>query len=137
MRGTCSKQPCPYPHVRENPIAVVCKGFSTLGYCESGVACPLRHVFECSEYSSKGSCSNTGCRLPHVDRAGQLRQQAAKTNTNVSPATVDLSGSSDIELHSLPNVNETDAGGVDEHAKAGASNESPHSRWEQQDYVHL
>ena len=31
---------------------------------------------ECADWSNKGICSNQKCRLPHVDRAGQIRKLA-------------------------------------------------------------
>lgn len=74
VRGGCTKENCPYPHIRINPAAPVCRAFTTFGYCSKGVECKDKHVFECPDYA-EGKCSNLKCRLPHVDRAGQLRQQ--------------------------------------------------------------
>ena len=75
QRGKCTKADCRYAHVRVNPSVPVCRDFSVLGYCGRGSACPERHVFECPDYSATGKCSNSLCRLPHIDRASQLRQQ--------------------------------------------------------------
>ena len=33
---------------------------------------------ECPDYSNAGACRNAKCRLPHVDRAGELRKAAAR-----------------------------------------------------------
>ena len=76
VRGACTKENCPYPHIRANPAATVCRAFTTLGYCSKGVQCKEKHVFECPDYA-EGKCHNPKCRLPHVDRAGQLRQHNA------------------------------------------------------------
>jgi hypothetical protein len=83
LRGNCTNTKCRYAHVTANPHAPICTSFATLGYCEEGADCPNRHEYECPEYASKGSCSTAHCRLPHIDRAGQLRQrkQAAEAST--------------------------------------------------------
>lgn len=59
---------CPYAHVHVSPNAKVCKDFVTLGWCERGLHCKERHVWECPEFSEKGTCSNKACKLPHVIR---------------------------------------------------------------------
>lgn len=76
VRGGCNKdnEQCPYPHVRTNPAAPLCRAFTTFGYCSKGIECKDKHAFECPDYA-EGKCSAVKCRLPHVDRAGQLRQQ--------------------------------------------------------------
>lgn len=35
-----------------------------------------RHIFECPDYANSGICNNKQCRLPHVDRAGQIRKNS-------------------------------------------------------------
>ena len=77
QRGKCTKDDCRYAHVRVNPAAPVCRAFSTYGFCETGLLCQERHVFECPDYASSGKCPNKHCRLPHIDRAGALRQAAS------------------------------------------------------------
>jgi hypothetical protein len=81
VRGNCNNNECRYAHVKVSSSAPICPAFANLGYCEEGADCPNRHEFECPEYSSKGSCSNPRCRLPHIDRAGQLRQTSGSTNS--------------------------------------------------------
>jgi hypothetical protein len=39
--------------------------------------CEERHVHECPDYANTGVCGKKHCRLPHVDRAGQIRKNAA------------------------------------------------------------
>ncbi|KAF9894630.1 hypothetical protein FE257_006518 [Aspergillus nanangensis] len=51
--------------------------FATLGYCEKGEQCDERHVHECPDYANTGVCMKKRCRLPHVDRAGQIRKNIA------------------------------------------------------------
>ena len=57
----------------------MCKDFAVLGFCGKGADCTERHVHECPGYANTGVCHNKTCRLPHVDRAGQLRKRAADT----------------------------------------------------------
>ncbi|KAG2006449.1 hypothetical protein GB937_008737 [Aspergillus fischeri] len=51
--------------------------FANLGYCDKGAECEERHVHECPDYAATGVCNKKRCRLPHVDRAGQIRKNAA------------------------------------------------------------
>ncbi|KAL4943790.1 hypothetical protein BDV06DRAFT_188940 [Aspergillus oleicola] len=78
LRGRCSNPECRYAHVRVTPGAPVCRDFATLGYCEKGETCEERHVHECPDYANTGVCKKKHCRLPHVDRAGQIRKNAPK-----------------------------------------------------------
>ncbi|KAL7275133.1 hypothetical protein RUND412_001952 [Rhizina undulata] len=77
VRGNCSNLNCQYAHVRVNPAARICRDFATLGYCEKGAECVERHVHECPDYNEKGVCDNEKCKLPHIERAGRIRQAAA------------------------------------------------------------
>ncbi|KAJ0414421.1 hypothetical protein BJY00DRAFT_295184 [Aspergillus carlsbadensis] len=77
LRGRCANPECRYAHVRVTPGAPVCRNFATLGYCDKGETCEERHVHECPDYANTGVCGKKHCRLPHVDRAGQIRKNAA------------------------------------------------------------
>ena len=134
VRGSCSKDPCPYPHVRASPAAHICEAFSNLGYCDMGVACPDRHVFECPEYFQKGECSTVGCRLAHVDRAGRLRQRATFTGKDVSAESeIDVPVSAGISLD--VNKGDSNVGIADEEKSLELTNLGRADDWEQQDYV--
>lgn len=61
---------CMYSHVHVSPSAKVCKDFVLLGWCERGTECKERHVWECPDFSEKGTCKRKGCKLPHVIRKG-------------------------------------------------------------------
>ncbi|RLM00699.1 hypothetical protein CFD26_106490 [Aspergillus turcosus] len=50
---------------------------SLFRYCDKGAECEERHVHECPDYAATGVCNRKRCRLPHVDRAGQIRKNAA------------------------------------------------------------
>ncbi|KAF2754081.1 hypothetical protein EJ05DRAFT_469172 [Pseudovirgaria hyperparasitica] len=91
LRGNCTNEHCRYAHVRVNPVAPVCSDFAKIGYCEKGVDCAERHVHECPDYANKGLCRNKKCRLPHVDRAVQLRKAATETSV-----TADMETSPDL-----------------------------------------
>ncbi|RAL09786.1 CCCH zinc finger protein [Aspergillus homomorphus CBS 101889] len=82
LRGRCSNPECRYAHVRVTPGAPVCRDFAILGYCEKGAECDQRHVHECPDYANTGLCNKKSCRLPHVDRAGQIRKNAAATTNS-------------------------------------------------------
>jgi hypothetical protein len=92
-RGNCTNPTCRYAHVKIDPTANVCRDLAILGYCEKGADCTDRHIIECPDYANTGNCSNKKCRLPHVDRAGQLRKIAGVPNvpsqpTNGSPKSI-------------------------------------------------
>jgi len=75
-----------------NPHAPVCYAFATLGYCDKGAECEQRHEYECPEYSSKGTCPIKNCRLPHIVRAGQLRQRTNAPQAANVPQVPQASG---------------------------------------------
>lgn len=104
-RGNCTNRDCQYAHVTPEPGAAVCTAFGKYGYCGVGRACPDKHVYECPDYANTGHCPNSTCRLPHVERARQLRKQAGATNGNDSNDTSDIDdaqeGSDDMVAPSL------------------------------------
>lgn len=44
-----------------------------------------RHVYECPDYANTGTCNKRKCTLPHVDRAGQIRKNAANRAESPTP----------------------------------------------------
>lgn len=76
-RGNCSNDACRYAHIRVNPAAPVCRPFATLGYCPQGQDCPNKHVHECPDFDKNGTCTDSKCKLPHIERAGKMRAAAA------------------------------------------------------------
>ncbi|KAF1814051.1 hypothetical protein P152DRAFT_433761 [Eremomyces bilateralis CBS 781.70] len=100
LRGNCSNQNCPYSHVKPAPGAPVCRPFATIGYCEKGAECPERHVHECPDYANTGTCSNPRCRLPHPDRAGQIRKAAAAASSSNASTDTPRSSDSDDDVDS-------------------------------------
>jgi len=75
MKGNCANANCHYAHSKVPPSAPVCRAFGILGYCEEGLECHCRHVFECPDFSNTGTCKNKGCKLLHRERASVLRKR--------------------------------------------------------------
>ena len=139
LRGKCANATCRYAHIRVNPAAPVCKNFAILGYCVLGVNCPERHVHECPDYANTGICRKTKCRLPHVDRAGQIRKHTANvTGTATGPGEDD-----DSDLVSDDDDDEMDSDDVDSDGLGEDSmvigddtvSQSSHALSQQQDFV--
>ncbi|KAJ5591895.1 uncharacterized protein N7459_002264 [Penicillium hispanicum] len=105
LRGRCSNPECRYAHIRVTPGAPVCRDFATLGYCEKGSECEERHVHECPDYANSGVCHKKRCKLPHVDRAGQIRKAAAAAASKAELA--------DREDESDPSSEEEDYDAID------------------------
>jgi hypothetical protein len=87
--------------VKVSQNAPVCPSFAKLGYCEAGDQCSNRHVYECPDYAATGRCVNRGCRLDHIDRAGQLRQTATNTAQPTESTNVNSVGNANPVLDSL------------------------------------
>ena len=81
LRGVCTRDPCPYSHVRVAPDAPVCEDFVT-GFCPRGQACPRLHTIICPEFSATHRCTKgRRCRLKHQAKSRQVvsTSQAAPT----------------------------------------------------------
>ncbi|OGM50889.1 CCCH zinc finger protein [Aspergillus bombycis] len=113
LRGRCSNPECRYAHIRLTPGAPVCRDFANLGYCEKGANCDQRHVHECPDYANTGVCNKKRCRLPHVDRAGQIRKN---TGANKVDATNDddSDASSEDEEYDEIDSDDVDSDDLDE-----------------------
>ncbi|CZT45656.1 related to YTH1 Protein of the 3` processing complex [Rhynchosporium secalis] len=101
-RGNCSKDNCPYTHVRVSPSALVCRSFGIYGYCEKGASCTERHVNECPDFSNTGTCTTEGCKLLHRNKASVMRSNTDPTK-QMDPMIEDISsdeegiGSDDVD----------------------------------------
>ena len=133
LKGKCTNDPCRYTHVRVNPSAPVCKDFATLGYCSKGLACEHRHVHECPDYANTGICRNKKCRLPHVDRAGQLRKQAAQLNNRSGEDYNDIS--SDDATSETGDSDDVDSEGLEEEPILLNGNVGPSQISQNEDFV--
>ncbi|KAF2088069.1 hypothetical protein K490DRAFT_73063 [Saccharata proteae CBS 121410] len=111
VRGNCTNDSCRYAHVKVNPSASVCRAFGRLGFCEKGINCTERHVFECPDYANSAVCRNPKCRLPHIDRAGRLRKAAAAQGIPKEEGSPDLSSDEDYDAIDSDDV---DSDGLEE-----------------------
>lgn len=132
QRDACTNDKCRYAHVRINPSAPVCAPFARLGYCEKAEDCPDRHVHECPDYANKGDCRNTRCRLPHVDRAGQLRKTAKRTSDHSG----DDDAASDLSSDEEP-IDSDDVDSDDMTEVIKSVGDDKHELSQQVDYVHF
>lgn len=133
LRGNCTNDGCRYAHIRVNPSSSICRAFSKLGYCEKGVECSDRHVFECPDYANKGTCRNEKCRLPHVDRAGQIRKATAAAAKDTDDESPDPS-SEDDDLGEV-DENDIDSDGIEDLTMLDHGSSSGHELSQQQDFV--
>lgn len=109
--GRCTRQNCPFPHVRVGARQGVCRDFAVLGYCEKGLDCEHQHVRECPDFAEKGECKIKGCKLPHVIRANRNRKpvtpqppvsaspQSASDSDSAFAGLNDQRGSADSSQH--------------------------------------
>lgn len=144
LRGKCSNSTCRYAHVRVNPSASVCRDFAVLGYCGKGALCDERHVHECPDYANTGVCRKPKCRLPHVDRAGQIRKHAANITdkaskdgltNSVKDSDSDLSSAE--EDHDEIDSDDVDSDGLEEDLMQLTDETESHALSQQQDFVHF
>lgn len=112
-KGNCRACECPYTH-RILPLgAPVCQSFGVYGYCDKGISCPDRHVFECPDFSNTGVCKTKGCKLPHRERASVLRKANAALEQNGSEDDQD-DLSSDDDNHNSVSSDDVDSDEVEE-----------------------
>lgn len=145
LRGKCSNPACRYAHVRVNPGARVCQRFATLGYCELGASCNERHVHECPDYANTGACHNKKCRLPHVDRAGQIRKFAAnKVGDSDDSRHGDGEDDPDSDIDSEEedgydaiDSDDVDSDGLEDEPMQISMGTDTHEISQQQDFVHF
>ena len=144
LRGRCSNSICRYAHVRVNPSALVCRDFSTLGYCSRGATCSGRHVHECPNWSNSGACHDKKCRLPHIDRAGQIRKQAANAleskrsgdGTNIPEDNIDDISSEEDEENGSDDE-DVDSDGMEDGIMPRPQTGEQSGLFQQNDFVHL
>jgi hypothetical protein len=91
--------------------APICRDFAAHGYCAKGITCTERHIFECPDYSTTGHCRDAKCRLPHVDRAGKIRQFPTDTDRVIE--TPEADGINDLSSDGDEDMNDVDSDDVD------------------------
>jgi hypothetical protein len=75
LNGNCTNDACRYAHVSPSPGTLICRPFAMLGYCDKGVGCDKRHIFECPDFAETGDCTNKKCKLQHILHAHVERQK--------------------------------------------------------------
>jgi len=138
IRGRCSNPECRYSHVRVTPGAPVCREFATLGYCSRGAECEERHAYECPDYANGGICNKNKCTLPHVDRAGQIRKNAANKAGTPTPDEDKDDVSSEGEEYDEIDSDDVDSDGLgDDPVELIGSGVDSGELAGQQDFVHF
>lgn len=119
------------------PGAPVCHAFATLGYCEKGAECEERHVHECPDYANSGACNKKRCKLPHVDRAGQIRKAAAAAANKAEMAERDDESdpSSEEEDHDAIDSDDVDSDEFDDEPEQLIGGEDSGEMSQQQDFI--
>ncbi|KAK2022124.1 hypothetical protein LX32DRAFT_630459 [Colletotrichum zoysiae] len=97
IKGNCANPNCPYAHSSVSPGALVCRSFGLYGYCDKGVECEERHVFECPDFSNTGKCKNKGCKLLHRERASVLRKRTPEDETGDLSSDAESVDSDDVD----------------------------------------
>ncbi|KAI9719179.1 MAG: hypothetical protein M1828_006272 [Chrysothrix sp. TS-e1954] len=135
MRGNCTNSDCRYAHIRVNAGAPVCRDFAILGFCSAGATCLERHVHECPDYANKALCRSRKCKLPHVDRAGQLRKATAVDDTlSESLETSDIDSNAG---HTDANSDDLDSDDLEDTLCPASSPDQRQELSEQSDFVKI
>ncbi|KAJ2944379.1 hypothetical protein O0L34_g18381 [Tuta absoluta] len=80
LNGMCTREDCPYLHVKLNEKTKICLDFLK-GYCEKGNECLNRHVNICPDQAIKGSCLRKKCPYPHRTNKKTYNIAVNKANT--------------------------------------------------------
>jgi hypothetical protein len=64
LEGLCSRDDCPYLHVKISPKADICRDFVE-GFCKKGAQCDKRHQFLCPDFEKTKKCAKRRCPYPH------------------------------------------------------------------------
>ncbi|KAH8429861.1 CCCH zinc finger protein [Aspergillus melleus] len=137
LRGRCVNPECRYAHIRLTPGAPVCRAFANLGYCEKGAECDQRHVHECPDYANTGVCNKKRCKLPHVDRAGQIRKNTANNRTEIMIDEDESDASSEEEEYDQIDSDDIDSDELDDEPEELIEGAGGSELSQQQDYIRL
>ena len=90
---------------------------------------------ECPDYANTGTCRNSRCRLPHIDRAGNLRKAAALKANKESDGNESPDLSSDEEDYQEIDSDDVDSDDLDEDIDMIESGDGGHELSQQQDFI--
>ncbi|CCM07076.1 uncharacterized protein FIBRA_09400 [Fibroporia radiculosa] len=113
--GRCTREDCPFPHVRLGQRQGVCRDFAVFGYCGKGLDCERQHIRECPDFAEKGKCTLKGCKLPHVIRANRNR----KADAGMAAIGIPAHPSSPVHATNIDNVNTEHPPGAVESTQLG------------------
>ncbi|PLW38750.1 hypothetical protein PCANC_19297 [Puccinia coronata f. sp. avenae] len=123
----CNKADCPYPHVKPT-TSQICQEFADLGWCSKGAECTERHVRECPEFSTKGTCSNPGCRLRHMINRNKNDPEDGSHEDDHHPPADETATTSDEEGKEGGGLFFTDLTGTDHKGKRKATQQQSADR---------
>lgn len=97
-------------------------------------------MHECPNYAETGTCRDKKCRLPHIDRAGQLKKHAANATethqfTTVGPAEEDSDLTSEEENYDEIDSDDVDSDGLEDDQMDTSDDAEAHALSQQQDFV--
>lgn len=133
LRGNCTNDTCPYPHIRVSESAPVCRSFSTLFYCPRGEECGKRHLFVCADHANHGKCDNPKCSLPHPAYAHQLRKATARRANRGYEYESDVSSEEEFATDDME-MDDVDSDAVEEENMTDAR-ENDHALSQQEDFI--
>ncbi|KAN0084781.1 hypothetical protein V8E54_001248 [Elaphomyces granulatus] len=103
-----------------------------------GAECEERHAYECPDYANGGICNKNKCTLPHVDRAGQIRKNAANKAGTPTPDEDKDDVSSEGEEYDEIDSDDVDSDGLgDDPVELIGSGVDSGELAGQQDFVHF
>lgn len=91
---------------------------------------------ECPEHANTGVCKKKDCRLPHIDRAAQLRKVAGTTTPN-NPTDANTSDISSDEESGDPSGEDVDSDDLDEEVLLPKQHDTANEFEQQLDFVQL
>lgn len=94
-------------------------------------------MHECPDYANTGVCNKKRCRLPHVDRAGQIRKNAA-IKAEGTTADEDEESDASSEEEEYDEIDSDDVDSDDDESEFIAEGVVDYGELsQQQDFVHF
>ena len=76
-------------------------------------------MHECPDYANSGVCNKKRCKLPHVDRAGQIRKAAAAAASKAEAGMEESDESSEEEDYDAIDSDDIDSDEFEEEMVGG------------------
>lgn len=97
-------------------------------------------MHECPDYANSGVCHKKRCKLPHVDRAGQIRKAAAakaEQNADRDRMDEDSDPSSEEEDYDAIDSDDVDSDEFDDEPEELLGGVDSGETSNQQDFIHV